>query len=287
MSRSRITLMVVTTLAIVASGSAWLWAQAPGPQPSFGQLVASPPNFVFKTPTTVTFTIRIDTSTVNPSTVELLRVDVQGKRLATVGQMNDKGKSGDAVSDDRIFTSRITLNEPAIGRLYFRVTAAFRGSIRNSQSSLIAIDVDPFQLPPDPGEAGKVTVEGIDSDKDGIRDDVQRYIALTQIDNPGTRAALRQLAEMNQTFILGAEGSVESVLAIDERLARSLSCLGSVIGAVDALRVSKALRAETLDTKARSIAYVTADAKLSGHFFPTLKLSSTDCDFDPANPPTN
>lgn len=32
-------------------------------------------------------------------------------------------------------------------------------------------------LPPDPGPEGMKTLEGIDSDKDGVRDDVQRYIA--------------------------------------------------------------------------------------------------------------
>ena len=46
-------------------------------------------------------------------------------------------------------------------------------------------------LPPDPGEAGKATLEGIDSDQDGIRDDIQRYIALTYPDSQKTRAALR------------------------------------------------------------------------------------------------
>jgi len=33
-------------------------------------------------------------------------------------------------------------------------------------------------LPPDPGKAGKATLDGIDADKDGMRDDVQRWIAL-------------------------------------------------------------------------------------------------------------
>jgi hypothetical protein len=32
-------------------------------------------------------------------------------------------------------------------------------------------------LPPDPGQAGKLTIDGIDVDKDGVRDDVQRWIA--------------------------------------------------------------------------------------------------------------
>ncbi len=33
-------------------------------------------------------------------------------------------------------------------------------------------------LPPDPGLAGKTTVEGVDSNNNGFRDDVERYIAL-------------------------------------------------------------------------------------------------------------
>src|SRR5215203_1264155 len=33
-------------------------------------------------------------------------------------------------------------------------------------------------LPPDPGAAGLKTVEGIDADKDGVRDDVQRFIVI-------------------------------------------------------------------------------------------------------------
>jgi hypothetical protein len=33
-------------------------------------------------------------------------------------------------------------------------------------------------IPPDPGEAGKATLEGIDSDNDGVRDDIERWIVL-------------------------------------------------------------------------------------------------------------
>jgi hypothetical protein len=36
-------------------------------------------------------------------------------------------------------------------------------------------------VPPDPGEAGKQTLEGIDSDNDGVHDDVQRWIVLTYL----------------------------------------------------------------------------------------------------------
>ncbi len=39
-------------------------------------------------------------------------------------------------------------------------------------------------LPPDPGEAGKATYDGIDADKDGTRDDVQRWIAINYGHSP-------------------------------------------------------------------------------------------------------
>ena len=57
-------------------------------------------------------------------------------------------------------------------------------------------------LPPDPGEAGKASLEGIDADTDGIRDDIQRYIALTYQDSQKTRAALRQLTLALQKALL-------------------------------------------------------------------------------------
>lgn len=50
------------------------------------------------------------------------------------------------------------------------------------------------RLPPDPGKAGKKTLMGIDSDSDGLRDDIQRYIYLTYPDQPNVQGALRQLA---------------------------------------------------------------------------------------------
>ncbi|MFK7824116.1 MAG: hypothetical protein AB8G05_08165 [Oligoflexales bacterium] len=64
-------------------------------------------------------------------------------------------------------------------------------------------DIDPelkkeltkrFNLPPDPGDKGIETLFGIDADKDGLRDDVQRWIYFHYPDEPLIRKALRQLA---------------------------------------------------------------------------------------------
>ena len=45
-------------------------------------------------------------------------------------------------------------------------------------------------LPPDPGEEGKKTLLGIDTDGDGVRDDIQRYIYFTYPDDKKLRLGL-------------------------------------------------------------------------------------------------
>ena len=53
-------------------------------------------------------------------------------------------------------------------------------------------------LPPDPGEAGKATIDGIDADKDGVRDDVQRYIWENWPDSERARRVLFAVAKTKQ-----------------------------------------------------------------------------------------
>jgi hypothetical protein len=50
-------------------------------------------------------------------------------------------------------------------------------------------------LPPDPGPEGKLTIDGIDSDKDGMRDDVQRWIAMEWGHSPIAVKALTLVAQ--------------------------------------------------------------------------------------------
>ena len=57
-----------------------------------------------------------------------------------------------------------------------------------SVSETVAFNVT--ELPPDPGAAGKATLEGIDADGDGLRDDLQRFIAISYPDSGRTRAGL-------------------------------------------------------------------------------------------------
>jgi hypothetical protein len=55
--------------------------------------------------------------------------------------MYDNGQGGDSKAGDGIFTTQVTLNEPEVGRLSFRVTGAFGGKQQNALSENASVDV--------------------------------------------------------------------------------------------------------------------------------------------------
>jgi hypothetical protein len=63
-----------------------------------------------------------------------------------------------------------------------------------------------YNLPPDPGEAGKATLEGIDSNGNGVRDDVEIaiYNYAPRPDQERYRAALMQLAKYLENRVKNA-----------------------------------------------------------------------------------
>jgi hypothetical protein len=135
-------------------------------------------------------------------------------------------------------------------------------------------------LPPDPGEAGKATLAGIDSDNDGVRDDVQRWIALTYPNSAKTRAALTQGTINVQQALLYADDKEHSIqIATDN--SRYVECL-TYIFPDDAPDIGAALLAETLNTDSRSRAYLAYDRQLGGQVFHGRRMDEwkTSCSFD-------
>lgn len=137
-------------------------------------------------------------------------------------------------------------------------------------------------LPPDPGEAGKATLAGIDFDNDGVRDDIQRYIAMTYPNSAKTRAALTQYAKVVQNAILDANDKQKSVQHGQE-VSEASECLTYVLGSVIPSRQAKtALRPIILNTDARTKVYLTYNDQLGGEVFPGTpdsQIAST-CKFD-------
>jgi len=137
-------------------------------------------------------------------------------------------------------------------------------------------------LPPDPGEAGKATLAGIDSDHDGVRDDIQRYIAITYPNSAKTRAALTQGAKVMQDELLDANNKEKSILHAEES-DRVQSCLWYVFGSVAAYgKVLDELQPIILNTDARNKAYFTYDDQLGGQVFSAVPYDqrATACNFD-------
>ena len=70
-------------------------------------------------------------------------------------------------------------------------------------SSYTEVDLQPGPgIPPDPGrKATNGTLLGVDSDSDGVRDDVQRYIMALDVDHPFFKRGLLQYAAAYQEMM--------------------------------------------------------------------------------------
>lgn len=160
-----------------------------------------------------------------------------------------------------------------------------KGQPSTTQTNISAsCQKDSNGLPPDPGEAGKKTLTGIDCDNDGLRDDIQRYIALTYPDSEKTRAALTQDAKATQAFLLDANDKAASIRHAQEA-SYAHDCLSYIYGiGTDATRaIANRLRAQLLNTDERSRAYFIANDQLGGQSYPSVPLAERQlrCNFDP------
>ncbi len=86
----------------------------------------------------------------------------------------------------------------------------------------------PAGFPPDPGEYGKRTIAGIDSDRDGVRDDVQRWIYAFVPNEPKKQFALRQQARFFQKYMLSDRFDSEIAREAWSVVSRSNQCMSKV-----------------------------------------------------------
>ena len=123
-------------------------------------------------------------------------------------------------------------------------------------------------------------MEGIDSDKDGIRDDLQRYIALTFPNSAKTRAALGQFSKEAQTLLINSGDNTAVNVHTRESL-RAIGCLGFIVGSEPAATIYHQLRALLLNTQLRSVAWIKSVANFSGQVVEGPLDLKTGCNFDP------
>jgi thermitase len=122
-----------------------------GSQPSIG-LPAITPGIIAGGLTT---TVRVSASlydpngTLLPTSVNVLQVDQTGAALAILGTLNDSGTAPDDVANDGIFSGNVTVFGFSGTPVRIRVSAAFRGSLLRTLSSIATLDIVPPGLPTD------------------------------------------------------------------------------------------------------------------------------------------
>lgn len=137
---------------------------------------------------------------------------------------------------------------------------------------------DSGELPPDPGDAGKSSLSGIDSNNNGIRDDIEIYIVVNFGNSDKTKEGLNQFALSTQKGVL-ANTEEDSMLAASAS-SRAMECLKYL----DPNSTSwKSVQSQTVNTPERFTAWMAHEARLSGKVFPARPQREwkSSCSFDP------
>ena len=89
-------------------------------------------------------------------------------------------------------------------------------------------DVMGINLPPDPGALADRTVEGVDANENGIRDDVELAIFKEYPNSAKTRAVLLQYALALQLEVIQPIINIDTVTAVAERTSSGYYCIGEI-----------------------------------------------------------
>lgn len=125
----------------------------------------------------------------------------------------------------------------------------------------ISFSIDPILQVPDPGTEGKKTLLGIDTDKDGIRDDVQRFLLENYYLKPSIRQALLQLSKYYEKLLINS-GNPETLKNVAIEGSKALACLAWITEDFDDL--SKTLDAVIMNTELRITRRLEAEKNLFG-----------------------
>jgi hypothetical protein len=144
-------------------------------------------------------------------------------------------------------------------------------------------------LPRDPGAKGKKTIEGIDADKDGVRDDVQRFIALNWGHSERVVRALSGVAKgVQMEVLIGDSVSRDEAKRLAEKFVmNSVTCFSRSVD--EGIVVSSALENvvnKVANTPARSRRKHSFEYLAAHQVYMLSDASITElCGYDPATLP--
>lgn len=111
------------------------------------------------------------------------------------------------------------------------------------------------------------TIEGIDINGDGVRDDIEQYIEQKYTD-PAQRKAAMQTARAFQAMLLVDKNDAMALERVSEMGGRALNCRSAVFPGVQGIKawsdMSSELEAMTTNTKERLLAYLAYNKARSG-----------------------
>lgn len=122
-------------------------------------------------------------------------------------------------------------------------------------------------MPSEPGVNGDATIAGIDSDGDGIRDDVERRISAHYSNNASARAYSYMIAKRLQAIIVNSANKTTYIQAISE-LSFAENCLNIMLP-TELNKGTRLVLPWVMNTYQRSIAYINARALIGGEKPPT------------------
>ncbi len=142
------------------------------------------------------------------------------------------------------------------------------GSLPAEGLGAAKLDIDqgfpfPAGFPPDPGSSGKRDLTGIDSDRDGVRDDVQRWIHALYPKDVAKRNSLRQWARYFQDF-LDKDFGVGIRQATTRAAFRAADCEAeSFLDNQQSYNDVSYLEAKVMNTKDRTVQYLENNWKVT------------------------
>ena len=118
-----------------------------------------------------------------------------------------------------------------IDRFFYRINQDKTNAqvVKIHNTKLVMDDVLGTNLPPDPGAMADQTVEGIDANKNGIRDDVERAIFKEYPNSAKTRAVLLQYALALQMETIQPMVNAGTVGEIANKQDRATFCIADMI----------------------------------------------------------
>ncbi len=123
-----------------------------------------------------------------------------------------------------------------------------------------------LQVPvPDP-KKNVATIAGVDSDNDGIRDDIQRWINEEFNSQPKVKMAMRQIAMGRQLDLLSVASKELSIVS-SRKVLDNNHCIYSIMNPDVGHKLIKDLDSRLLNTKDRLEADIKANANFSGQAY--------------------